>query len=640
MGKQRYNRYEEFSPQEFARENVSYKTLFRLYKVFGRYYKKHWKMLATAYAGLMMTIVVALFTPWPLKLILDHVILEKPLPARVAFLNQWFGANAELLLAVLVLAFVVLRFLDSIVSYVHKVGILSVGEMITTDARQHVFGHLQRLSLSFHESARSGDLIYRLTSDIRDLKTILIMVPENLIYRLLMIGTHVSLMMVLEWRLALLAFSVIPLLYYFQRRIGTGVQSATRKKRSKESEVTSIIAENVTAMSLVQAYGREDLQQARFESENRQSLESGIEAMRLSKMFKRTNDILAAAGTTVVIYYGGSLALDGVLSAGTLVLFAAYLRNLYSPIEKFASMMVEIAKSQVAGDRILELVDSDMVIEDSPHAIPAPPLAGRIEFRHVGFSYQSGGEVLKNLSFMVEPGETVALVGHSGAGKSTLVSLLLRFYDPQKGQVLIDGHDLRELTLKSLRAQVTILLQDANLFNQTIRYNIGFGKFEATEEEIVQAAKLAQAHDFIMDMPEGYDTEVYEGGENLSGGQKQRLNIARAIIRNTPILILDEPATALDARAEAKIHQALDELTKGKTTFIIAHRFSTIARADKILVLEHGRLAGFGTHEELMTTCREYREQYKLQFGATSASGDETDGRALEIQTAIIQEAL
>jgi len=623
MGKRRHhqNQVDDSRPRG-ERERVRYRTILRLYKVFGRYYKKHWKMLAAAYTGLLLTIVVALFTPWPLKLILDFVILKNPLPARAEFITQWFGTNEQTLLAALVLAFILLRFVDSIVSYLHKVGMLSVGEMISTDVREHVFSHLQRLSLSFHESSRSGDLVYRLTSDIRDIKGVLISVPENIVYRFVMIVTHVGLMLAIEWRLALLAFSVMPLLYYFQRRYGVGLQSATRKKRNKESDVTSIISENVTSMALVQAYGREDLQQARFESENRISMESGIDAMRISKLFKRTNDILFAAGTCGVVYLGGKLAMSGAITPGTLVLFVSYLKNLYSPAEKFANMILEIAKSQVAGERLLELVDCDMIIEDSPHAIAAPRLQGRIEFRNVGFAYQRGNEILKNVSFAVAPGETVALVGHSGAGKSTLVSLLMRFYDPRSGQVLMDGHDLREFKLKSLRDQVTILMQEAVLFNKTVRENIGFGKIDATEEDIVQAAKLAQAHDFIMEMPEGYDTMIYEGGENLSGGQKQRLNIARAIIRNTPILILDEPATALDAKAEAKIHEALDELTKGRTTFIIAHKFSTIARADKILVLEEGRIAGFGTHDELMGASREYRELYELQFGAPPAPGD------------------
>jgi ABC-type multidrug transport system fused ATPase/permease subunit len=610
------DKFSASSPKQTPNQaRVSSRTLIRLYKVFGRHYKKHWKLLGAAYFGLLGTILIALLLPWPLKLVLDYVVLKTPLPGEAAFLTKWIGNNAPSLLLALVLAYVLLRVLDSLVSYLHKVGLLSAGEMMANEIRERIFAHLQRLSLSFHESARSGDLIYRLTSDINDIKLLLVQVPDYFIYRLVMIFSHVGLMLVLEWRLALIAFSVVPILYYFNRRISGKVESATKQKKNKESDVTSLIAENVAAMALVQAYGREDLQQTRFESENRQSLESEITATRLSKMFKRISELLVAGGTFGVVYFGGSLALDGAILPGTLVLFASYLKNLYTPIDKVAALMLDIAKAQVSGGRLLELVECDMVMQDGPRAIPAPLFKGRIEFRHVSFSYQKGNAVLKNLSFFVEPGETLALVGHSGAGKSTLISLLLRFYDPQKGQILIDGRDLREFTLKSLRGQMTVVMQEAKLFNKTVRENIGFGKMDATEDEIIRAAKLAQAHDFIMRIPEGYGTMIDEGGDNLSGGQKQRLNIARAIIRNTPILILDEPATALDAKAEAQIHAALDELMKGKTTFIIAHKFSTIANADKILVLEEGKLAGYGTHDELMRSSRDYRELYELQFG-------------------------
>jgi len=596
-------------------EKVSYKTMFRIYKVFGRHYRQHWKLITLAYSGLLLTILVSLLTPWPLKLILDNVILNNPLPEKFSFLARWFGQDAQTLLLALALAYIALRVLDGLVSYMHKIGLMTVGSIMSADITERIFAHLQRLSLSFHQSARSGDLLYRVTADLGGISTILIELPQSSVYRLITIASHVGLMLVMEWRLALLAFSVIPVLYYYHRRIGSGLQAASEKKRKKESNITSLIAENVTAMALVQAYGREDWLQARFQAENRESLESGIETMRLSKLFKRVNDILVAIASGMIIYFGGSFVLAGAILPGTLVLFASYLKNLYGPVEKFADEMLGVAKAQVAGRRVLELVDCEMVMRDAPNAIPAPLFKGRLEFRHVGFGYHQGAEVLKNLSFAVEPGETVALVGHSGAGKSTLVSLLMRFYDPQKGQILIDGRDLREFTLKSFRSRVTILMQEARLFNKTVRENIGFGKIDATDQEIIQAAKLAQAHDFIMQMPQGYDTMIDEGGDNLSGGQRQRLNIARAIIRNTPILILDEPATALDARTEARIHQALDELTKGKTTFIIAHKFSTISRAGKILALEHGRLAGFGKHEELLETCRPYRELYELQFG-------------------------
>ena len=605
-------------PSDVAPE-MSYRTLLRLYKAFGQYYKKHWKLAVMAYSGLLLMIVVALLSPWPLKLILDHIVLGNPLPAKVAFLTPWLGENnMELVLAGLVLTFIFFQVLDSVFSYVHKIGMLSIGEMLATDIREHVFAHLQRLSLSFHETTRSGDLVYRLTSDIQDVKAILVQLPQHFVYRLLMILSHLGLMLVMEWRLALIAFGVIPILYYMQWHLGRSAQSATQKKKSKESDVTSLVAENVTAMALVQAYGREDLQQARFASDSRQSLNFELTAVRLTKTFKRISDVLIALGTSGVVYYGGSLAFDGTIFPGTLILFVAYLRNLYHPTEKFAEMLLEVASSQVAGARLLELVECDMIMQDAPDAVAAPRFKGRVEFRQVSFGYQKDRSVFNNLSFVVEAGETVALVGPSGAGKSTLLSLLLRFYDPQQGQILIDGHDIRTFTLKSLREQMTVVMQEARLFNQTVRENIRFGKIDATAEEIVQAAKLAQAHDFIMQMPEEYDSMVYEGGDNFSGGQKQRLNIARAIIRNTPILILDEPTTALDPQAEANIHTALHELMRGKTTFIIAHKFSTIAQADKILLLEEDGPTAYGTHEALMKTSQEFRELYELQIGCSA----------------------
>jgi ATP-binding cassette subfamily B protein len=295
--------------------------------------------------------------------------------------------------------------------------------------------------------------------------------------------------------------------------------------------------------------------------------------------------------------------------------FVAYLRDIYGAAEKFSGVFLNLAKAQISAMRLLELVENDMIVRDAAQAMPAPPFRGRIEFKNVSFAYRRSRHVLKALNFAVTPGETVALVGHSGAGKSTLVSLLLRFYDPQQGQILIDGEDLRNFTLKSLRDQVTVLLQEAKLFRLTVRENIMFGRPDATEAEIVEAARLAEAHDFIMQMPEGYDTIIYEGGDNLSGGQKQRINIARAMIRNTPIVILDEPAAGLDAKTEAKIHAAIRRLARDRTTFIIAHNLTTIASADKILLLEEGQLAHQGSHEQLLLSSAQYLEFYELQVG-------------------------
>ena len=606
-------------------ERISYKVLLRVYKVFGNHYKNHWKQLTVAYLGLLLTVAFGLLVPWPMKLILDHVILKTPLPEKASFITNWFGSAPLTLLMILVLSFIVLHVIDSFVSYYFKVGMVMVSIKIRREIRERVFAHMQRLSMAFHESYRSGDLIFRMMSDLRELPTILLNVPQNFVYRIFTIGAHVGIMWIMSPQLALVAFSVIPLMYYFNRRIGTKVQRATKKKRNTESNIASIISENATGMALVQAYGREDLLQSRFADENRQSLESTLTATRLSKVFSRISDTLVAFGTCGVAYYGGSLALDGVITPGTLVLFVSYLKKLYSPLDKFSDMLLDLTRSQVTAERVLELVDCDLIVQDSPNAILAPAFRGRVEFRNVSFGYKKDVTVLKNLNFVVTPGETIALVGHSGAGKSTLTSLLLRFYDPQQGQILIDGSDLRDYQLKSLRAQLTVVMQNAKLLNKTVKENIAFGKIGATDDEIIHAAQLAQAHDFIMEMPEGYKTRILQGGENLSGGQKQRLNIARAVIRNSAIVILDEPATALDANAEVKIHAALEELTKGKTTFIIAHRFSTIAHADKILVLNEGQLVGFGTHDQLMQTCEPYRELYELQTARVLPVDDASD---------------
>lgn len=596
------------------REYVSYKTLFRIYKLFGRYYKKYWKNFAIAYLGLLASTALGLLAPWPIKLILDNVILNHPLPENVHFIYRYVPDEPYSLLLIFAVAYFVINVTRSFISFLYKIGISIVGSKMVAEFRERLFAHLQQLSLSFHGKSSSGDIVYRMTNDIAQVKKLLIQVPQQLAQRSLVLVAYIGMMLALNWRLALIAFSIIPVIYLFNRVFGAGVQSATREKRSKESEVTSIIFENVTAMALVQAYGREDLQQARFQAENQQSVESSVKALQLSKLNRRVNNILISVGTAGVLYFGGSLALNDALLPGTIVLFVSYLKKLYGPLDKFAVMLLQIASSQVACDRLLEIIECNLVIEDAPDARPAPPLKGKIVFDRVSFSYPGTGEVLKNISFAIQPGEKIALVGHSGAGKSTLLSLLMRFYDPQSGRILFDDEDLRKFTLQSVRGQITILMQEARLLNQTVSENIAFGKPGASREEIKRAARRAQAHSFIKKMPQGYDSIISEGGANLSGGQLQRINIARAMIRDTPIIILDEPATALDARTEKKLNKAISELTRGKTSIIVAHKFSTIANADKILLLDGGELAGFGTHDELVAQNPIYRSMYELQM--------------------------
>lgn len=594
-------------------KRLNLRGLLRIFKTFGRHYKKYAKTLAIAYGFLFLTIGVNALSPWPLKLILDYVILKQPLPEQAAFLNPWFENRPELLLFALAFGILVIACLDAVFSYINKFWMSSTGERINADIRERVFAHLSRLSLSFHDSARAGNLIYLLTSDVKQMKDILIDLPQDLVNRVVTITIYSSLLLWVDWRLGLLALATLPVIYWFSQYFGAGLRATVMRRRHREGEIASFISENVQAMALVQAYGREDSVRERFDEENRASLRASLEGLRIKRTYGRVTDTLMLLCTCSLLYIGGKLAMTREILPGTLLVVLAYAKEIYEALNKFARMYLNLVGAQVSGERLLELVESDMVMQDDPGAAPAPALKGRIEFRNVSFAYKPGGDILKNVNFTVAPGETVALVGHSGAGKSTLISLLMRFYDPQQGRIFIDGRDIRSFTRGSLRAQLTILLQDAMLFRQSVLENLAFGRPEAGDDEIMEAARQAEAHDFIMAMPQDYDTMIYEGGDNLSGGQKQRLNIARAMLRNTPILILDEPATGLDARAEAAVHQALRRLMAGRTTFIVAHKIATIAHADKILLLEEGQIAHAGTHEELLRTSARYREFYALQ---------------------------
>jgi ATP-binding cassette subfamily B protein len=594
-------------------------SLVRIYTVFGPHYKKYWQALLVASVSLLAFIGVEALAPWPLKFVVDYLILHKPLPGDMAFLQTLRATDPQLLLLLCAVSIVVLAVLAAFLSYVIKYWVASIGAHMSADIRERVFAHLQRLSLSFHDATRSGDVAYLLTSDVKEIRRLLLDLPQECARRLVTFGTYAVVMLTLDWRLGLLALSTVPLLYFVTRYFGAGLQTAMKQRRQQEGIVASLIAENVTSMALIQAYGREEMVQDRFRGENKDSLAAQLRALRLQKTYSRLADFLTTMSTAAVLYFGGRAALRGEILPGTLVVFVAYLRNIYLAVEKFSELFLGLAKSSVSGERLLDLVENDLVMQDEPHAVPAPAFQGRVVFHNVSFAYKKGQEVLRQLDFVVEPGETVALVGHSGAGKSTLISLLLRFYDPQHGHILIDGRDIRTFTLKSLRDQITIVLQDAPLFRQTVRENIAFGTLDATEEEIIAAAKLAEAHDFIMQMPDGYETVMSEGGDNLSGGQKQRLNLARAIIRDTPILILDEPVNGLDAKAEAHINAALQRLTRGKTTFIIAHKFSTITSADKVLLLQAGQLAHQGTHAQLLHESAQYHALYELQLGQQQA---------------------
>jgi ATP-binding cassette subfamily B protein len=607
-------------PHETAGREIGLRDLARFYRIFGRHYRSHWYRLLAAGISLLLGIGLALLAPWPLAWMIDHVIRGEPLPPWMAPVAPWLEHDAVRALGVFAASFVAIKTLHAVITFFDKYLIAAVGEYMATDIRDRAFAHLQRLSLTFHSSRDTGDLIYRLTRDIGDIRELLVVQPEALCRSVVTILAFAGVMLWLNWQLALVAFAALPLLWAMTHYTQTRLRGAEGERKRKESRLALVVNENVRALSLVQAYGQEETERTLFDAENEGSLKADVRVVRLERRFKRAMDLLIAATTAGVLYLGGQAVLGGALTLGAFVVFYAYIDELYGPVDKLTNTVLGFARNQVAGERILELIENDMVVADRKGAIPAPPLSGRIEFRNVGFCYANGSEVLRDASFVIEPGQTVALVGRSGAGKSTLISLLLRFFEPTTGEILIDGEQIGAYQIESLREQMTILPQEAVLLHRSLRENIAFGRPEASEQEVVAAAQQAEAHAFIEALPEGYDHSVAEAGGDLSGGQRQRIHIARAIVRDTPIVILDEPLRGLDAESEASVQAALDRLVADRTALVIAHRLATIERADRILVLADGGIAEQGTHAELMGSSSLYRELYELQIARPTAA--------------------
>ena len=584
--------------------------VYRVYRVLFPRLKPYWKLFSLAYAALIAATVMNLLKPWPLKFIFDYILLDKPMPEQIIFLRSLAGHEKPALLAFLCAGIVVIFFLEGLFTFVRKYFMASAGERAVNDIRRQVFGHLQLIESG---TGRSADFIVRLTSDIDSLKLLITQHIQTLVnYCLTFIGIGVT-MSLLDWRLTAAALAVAPPLYIISLYFSGKVARLTRRRREKESEVASLVQETVTSKEVVQAFAREEQEKERFAEETGQSLDATLEATRVSKGFGRVVEVITALGTAMVVYIGARRALAGYITPGALIVFVSYLRDLYRPVGGFSELMINFSGSLVCGERVADLLETRVSVADAPDAIDAPPFKGEVVFEDVTFGYLPGEPVLQKLSFKARAGERVALIGSSGTGKSTVVNLLLRFYDPWRGRILMDGVDIRRYTLKSLREQISVVLQATLLFRRTIRENIVYGKPEASLEEITAAAKAAQAHDFITALPGGYNTFLKEGGVNLSGGQRQRIAIARAILKDAPLFIFDEPVAGLDAVTEAELNKAMDRLMKGKTTFIIAHRFSTIMRADLILMIEEGRIVEQGTHEQLLARSDRYRKLYELQ---------------------------
>jgi subfamily B ATP-binding cassette protein MsbA len=566
-----------------------------------------------------------ILAPWPIKIVVDNIHSSNKLPEWLGkVISGLFGNNHYAVLNFAVAAVAFIAIVGAASSYFEKYLTTSVSQWVGHDLRRTLYHHIQRLSLAEHDESRTGDLITRVTSDIGNVQDFITSALLGILVSVMTLFGMIGVMFYLNWSFTLIALSVLPALflvvYYYTRHI----KQASREVRKKESELLSLVEEVLTSIRVVKAFAREDYEQERFESESLGNVEAGLQARSFKAKLAPIVEVIVAVGTCLVLWYGARLALTGQLTTGTLIVFLMYLGMMYKPMRDLSKMTDTVSKAMIGYERIQEVLEIESQVRDEPLARTAPKFKGQIEFAHVCFHYGNDREkqVLNDISFKIEAGQIAAFVGPSGTGKTTLVSLIPRFYDPTSGHIEIDGTDIRRYRLKSLRDQISFVLQDTLLFRATIWENIAYGKPGASSKEIRRAAELANARQFIEEMPEGYDTMVGERGLTLSGGQRQRIAIARAVIRDTPFLILDEPTVGLDAASEQSVIEALDKLIKGRTSVVIAHHLSTIRNADVIFVLQDSKLTEQGTHESLLASNGVYAKLYRLQTPDAAQLGD------------------
>jgi ATP-binding cassette, subfamily B, bacterial len=583
--------------------------------------KPHAPALSLGFLAVLGEAIANLLQPWPLKIVLDEVFRAHSGKGGVPhFVSRFVGTDKLAAVEFACFAVIAIALLDAVSTYGEKYLTTSVGQWVTYDLRRAIYAHIQRLSLAFHDQKRTGDLISRVTSDVDDIQSFIASgLLSSLINVITLVGM-VGVMFWINWQFTLIALSIAPLLFAVVYTYTRRIKKATRTVRKKESVVFSVVEEVLSSMRVVKAFARERYEQERLEEASLEEVESALRARSLKAKLTPLVDVIVAVGTCLVLWFGARLTLKGALSVGSMVLFVQYLSKMYKPMQELSKMTDTYSKAAVGYERIQEILETHNEVRDLKGARPVGKLKGKIEFENVSFCYESDQPIIQDISFSIDPGQVAAVVGPTGVGKTTILSLVSRFYDPNEGVVKIDGKDIRGFRQQSLRQHISYVLQDNVLFHGPLWQNIAYGKPEATRNEIVRAAELANAMEFIEKLPQGLDTVVGERGMTLSGGQRQRIAIARAIIRNTPILLLDEPTSGLDAASEKLVFEALDRLMEGKTTIVIAHRLSTIRRADVIFVLNEGSIVEQGTHRELLKKKGLYAELHRLQFQGEDAA--------------------
>jgi len=579
--------------------------------------RPHVKSLILGFVAAVGQTAANLLDPWPLKLVIDNVLKSKT-PAD-GWLNRLIfsltGGDKLAVIEFAAIAVVVIAVVGAVCSYWEKLLTTTVGQWVMHDLRQALYLHIQRMSLAYHDRKNTGDLISRVTSDIDAIQTFISSSLLDAVIDVLTLGGMIGVMLYINWQFTLIALSIVPVLGAVVYKYTRSIKKASREVRKKEGQIVSVIQEVLTSMRVVKAFAREDYEQKRLEEESLENVEIVLRARSMKARLTPIVTVIVSVGTGLVLWFGARLVLAGSLKVSSLIVFIWYLGKMYKPIQDLSKMTDTYSKASIGYERIGEILDTDGEVKDQPGARDAARLKGAIEFDHVTFGYDPNCPTLKDVSVAIQPGQVAAFVGPTGAGKTTIISLIPRFYDPTSGTVRIDGTDVRRFKQRSLRRQISLVLQETVLFQGTIWHNIAYGKPNASREEIVHAAEVANASEFIEKMPDGYDTMVGERGVTLSGGQRQRIAIARAVIRNTPILILDEPSSGLDAESEKLVFEALDRLMKGKTSIVIAHRLSTIRSADVIFVVKDGEIVERGKHEELVGSGGLYADLYETQFG-------------------------
>lgn len=562
------------------------------------YIKPYTRRLALAVVCIIMAAAANLYLPWIIKDMIDDVLMSKDM----------------VMLNLIATGILVVMFTRGVFYYGQSYLVSYVGQRVIIDVRSVLFRKFQRMPLSYYDRQQTGTVMSYITNDVAVMQSAIV---DNLIELVtessILIGS-LAMMLYLDWKLSLLTLMTIPLVAIAMKIFGRKLKRSSTVIQERAAEITSLLQESISAIRVVKSFVRETYETKRFEEQNWRNFQAAMKNVKLSSLLTPTVEFLAAIAVTFIVWFGGYEVVNEVITAGELVAFLTYAVNLANPVKRLSKVYAAIQKAMAAAERVFDIMDLDEKITDVPGAKPLPPIKGKVEFKDITFSYKEGQPALQHISLKAEPGQMIALVGPSGSGKSTIANLIPRFYDVDSGVITIDDHDIRQVTADSLREQIGLVPQETMLFSTSVMENIRYGRLEATDEEVIEAAKAANAEEFIKELPEGYDTKLGERGLNLSGGQRQRLAIARAILKNPRVLILDEATSALDTESEKIVQDALDNLMVGRTSFVIAHRLSTIFNADQIFVVENGHLREHGTHEELLAAGGLYSNLYNIQF--------------------------